>query len=546
MAAPSEKPETERPDPVLELIQLGSQAAYFAHRRAAAAGLARRRERERELLAAGGGREIPGRCWSCDRRAGLLMAPAMGAERGPRPVWREELICPRCLMSTRQRAALHLVHELLTPSAEDAIYITEQESAIFTWFAANYPEVTGSEYLGEAVELGLCDARGYRNEDLERLTLSPESQDLVLSFDVLEHVADTGRALAECARVLRPGGALVFTVPFDTRARRSRRRADRDAADGGVRHLLEPEIHFDPQGSGGSLAYHSFGWDLLDRVRASGFAEAHAVLYWSEDFGYLGDDLILFVATKPPAGEAAAGVTGGGEEERLRTGYEGLVARLRAQVERLAAPPPAGTGAREAGHSTEAAEAERRLAFKTAQLARAYDAQAELSRRLYAEGGRSRSQVLRAAEAERRRQDLAEEAAELGRQLAAMAAERDRLEAERERLGGELAAGAAVRSALQADLAAAAATRAGLGSQLTALDDELTASRSRLRETADRLAAEAAARCSAEERLTARQAELAAIHRSKMWRLWTAYHAVRRLALSPFRALASALRRRPR
>lgn len=39
-----------------------------------------------------------------------------------------------------------------------------------------------------------------------------ESYDWVFSTQVLEHVADPGRYLAECARILRPGGRLVLTT----------------------------------------------------------------------------------------------------------------------------------------------------------------------------------------------------------------------------------------------------------------------------------------------------------------------------------------------
>jgi SAM-dependent methyltransferase len=38
--------------------------------------------------------------------------------------------------------------------------------------------------------------------------------DLVCAFDIVEHTADDGRALAEIARVLRPGGTLVLSVPL--------------------------------------------------------------------------------------------------------------------------------------------------------------------------------------------------------------------------------------------------------------------------------------------------------------------------------------------
>jgi ubiquinone/menaquinone biosynthesis C-methylase UbiE len=45
------------------------------------------------------------------------------------------------------------------------------------------------------------------------LPLSSESVDAVIGLDVFEHIEDDAAALAECARVLRPGGVLVLSVP---------------------------------------------------------------------------------------------------------------------------------------------------------------------------------------------------------------------------------------------------------------------------------------------------------------------------------------------
>ena len=44
------------------------------------------------------------------------------------------------------------------------------------------------------------------------LDVADGSQDAVLSTQVLEHVSDPGRYLAECFRVLRPGGRLLLTT----------------------------------------------------------------------------------------------------------------------------------------------------------------------------------------------------------------------------------------------------------------------------------------------------------------------------------------------
>ncbi len=59
---------------------------------------------------------------------------------------------------------------------------------------------------------------GARHSDIhasaDNLPLHDRSVDAVLMTEVLEHISTPDRALAEVARVLRPGGSLVLTVPF--------------------------------------------------------------------------------------------------------------------------------------------------------------------------------------------------------------------------------------------------------------------------------------------------------------------------------------------
>jgi GT2 family glycosyltransferase/SAM-dependent methyltransferase len=52
--------------------------------------------------------------------------------------------------------------------------------------------------------------------DATRLPFAADSFDVVTMFDLLEHVADDTRAVAEAKRVLRPGGILLVSTPNET------------------------------------------------------------------------------------------------------------------------------------------------------------------------------------------------------------------------------------------------------------------------------------------------------------------------------------------
>lgn len=59
--------------------------------------------------------------------------------------------------------------------------------------------------------------------------------DFIFSFDVFEHIPDYRAAFRECLRCLKPGGELVFTVPFSHSSERNIVRAEVNA-DGNVVH----------------------------------------------------------------------------------------------------------------------------------------------------------------------------------------------------------------------------------------------------------------------------------------------------------------------
>ncbi|MGE4220962.1 MAG: class I SAM-dependent methyltransferase [Alphaproteobacteria bacterium] len=100
--------------------------------------------------------------------------------------------------------------------------------------------------------------------DLTRLDFAAGRFDLILCSHVLEHVEDDRRAIAEMARVLRPGGRALVMVPMDRRLAQTQEDASVTTPAGRAAAFGHP--------------YHVriCGRDYADRIAAGGFAVATA------------------------------------------------------------------------------------------------------------------------------------------------------------------------------------------------------------------------------------------------------------------------------
>ena len=67
--------------------------------------------------------------------------------------------------------------------------------------------------MAEAGEVAPSSLAGTVQGDATRLPFADATFDRVIASEVLEHIADDGAAMAELARVLRPGGTMAVTVP---------------------------------------------------------------------------------------------------------------------------------------------------------------------------------------------------------------------------------------------------------------------------------------------------------------------------------------------
>lgn len=264
-----------------------------------------RRERyEQSLVQGDDSFTSEGYCYVCGTRSSFITDFGYASGEivyGKRvPNWRERLTCARCGLCNRLRASVHFLERNLGCRRDSHIYITEQTTPLYQHLHRRYPNVIGSEYFGDRLPYGSNDpVTGIRNESITKLTFADNSFDHLLSFDVFEHLPDCTDALRECLRTLKPGGRLLFTVPFNKGCRQTLLRA-RIRADGSIEHLVEPEYHGDPvNAANGCLCFHTFGWDLIDQLRSIGFADAAVQLFWSARHAYLGTELMLMTARKP-------------------------------------------------------------------------------------------------------------------------------------------------------------------------------------------------------------------------------------------------------
>jgi SAM-dependent methyltransferase len=180
----------------------------------------------------------------------------------------------RCLGCTNTAMNLSLIpviaSHMQNATTGKRVYEMSTYGATHDYLRRHFSESYFSEYFPDR-PLGVLE-NGMRNEDATRLTFDSESLDLVTSNQVFEHVPEDMRAYAECFRVLKPGGALIFTVPlYDTP---ETQQVARLSASGQIEWLGTPEYH-DARTTGPQTApvfwRHSIN-DIAKRVgSAAGF-----------------------------------------------------------------------------------------------------------------------------------------------------------------------------------------------------------------------------------------------------------------------------------
>ena len=282
------------------------QMALLALRRAATGWLAQLRQVLSFRPALGIPRRMSSEEWALAGNALAGSCPVCGTRRVLFRDFTENLresgACSECGASNRQRQMAFVLRTSLglAPTGRFTfpeicrIYNAEANGPLHRALE-DAPDYICSEYVGDGYAPG-SSVNGVRHEDLERLSFADETIDVMLSSDVLEHVADAYRAHHDIFRVLRRGGVHIFTVPYmagerdDVRAR---------TVSGRIEHLEEPIYHGDPLRPGqGILVWRIFSAEMLTRLQEIGFTTTTLSLH-EPIHGIIGDNAWVFVARKP-------------------------------------------------------------------------------------------------------------------------------------------------------------------------------------------------------------------------------------------------------
>jgi SAM-dependent methyltransferase len=194
-----------------------------------------------------------GYCPTCESRTWFV-------EEQP---WKRDYYrCVICGSIPRYRLLVHVLNEYFKGWEDQRIHECSPGGAASRLIRTKCRNYSSSHYF-EDVPRG--EYRGeHRSEDLSDLTFSDASLDLFITQDVFEHVIDPASAFKEICRVLKPGGAHVFTVPWYPQLKENRVRAR--VENGRIIHVEEPIYHRNPISSQGSLVTTDWGIRFPDFV----------------------------------------------------------------------------------------------------------------------------------------------------------------------------------------------------------------------------------------------------------------------------------------
>jgi hypothetical protein len=212
--------------------------------------------------------------------------------------FRDFLICPHCQSVPRERALMDVLKRYRPGYRNLVIHESSPGGrGVSTRLARECRNYSYSHFFPDTPPGAMNLLHKARCETLEALTFAESTFDLFITQDVMEHVLDPEVAFREIARVLKPGGAHIFTVPLVRKTEPSRPRAIRGGA-GEIEFLLEAEYHGNPVDSRGSLVTMDWGFDIVSFVSKACRMPSHIISIDDLDRGIRAEFIEVVISFK--------------------------------------------------------------------------------------------------------------------------------------------------------------------------------------------------------------------------------------------------------
>lgn len=207
---------------------------------------------------------------------------------------RDQYLCLTCFSIPRQRHIQYVLDTFFKGWEEKKIHESSPSNGLISKYCASY---TASQYFSNIEAGSVVD--GVSCENLESLTFPDATFDIFITQDVFEHIFNPDRAAKEINRVLKPGGAHVFTAPKHKGINKSYPRARMSGKQ--IEYIMEEMYHGNPVGDGRALVTWDYGDDFETLINS--WSDATTTTYITRDrsLGIDAEFIEVFVTRKKEA-----------------------------------------------------------------------------------------------------------------------------------------------------------------------------------------------------------------------------------------------------
>ncbi|MBC7489782.1 MAG: class I SAM-dependent methyltransferase [Glaciimonas sp.] len=212
--------------------------------------------------------------------------------------FRDSLLCSDCGSIPRERALFIVIKDYYPNYRELCIH--ESSPANRGTSPKLKKECVGyssSQYFPNIVPGTIEPATGFRCENLEALSFPDNSFDIFVTQDVMEHIFDYEKSFREIARVLKPGGAHIFSVPLINKANKSESWASRGES-GEIIYHHTPEYHGNPVDAKGALVTMHWGYDIARYITDTAKTPTTIIMIDDIDLGIRAEYIDIVVSVK--------------------------------------------------------------------------------------------------------------------------------------------------------------------------------------------------------------------------------------------------------